>query len=534
MVTASELAMNKTASAVDMANAIFGTGVTVTGASYSGSSYSSATYSGGNTTSPGVVPGDTGVILSTGSVDNFTRGSGDPNRSTGISVNSGGANNQADFNAIAGARTYDAAYLEVDFIPDTNVMTLQFVFSSDEYPEYSNSVYNDVVGVWANGTHVPLSISNSAASVGAVNQTNNINLFRSNSGDDYNTEMDGFTLTMTLTIPVVAGAVNTLKIGIADVADNRYDSNLLIAGDSLQTALVAQQDDVTILEGQTQTVDVLGNDINGTAGTLVITHINGVAVQAGDSVTLQTGQVVTLNSDGTLDIQTDTDNDTISFTYDVGAVTGGASNGGNTSVLETDTGFVTVTTIPCFVAGTLIRTPEGEMPVEMLAPGNLVETLDHGPQPLRWIGQRTVAAQGAMAPVQIRRGTFGNHEALMLSPQHRVLVQDPRAEMFFGEDQVLVAARDLIDGRAVRQVTGGEVTYVHLLFDRHQIIWSGGLATESFLPGPQTTALFDAPVVAEICALFPELEPRTGAGYSPAARRTLRKFEAQLLMRGAA
>ena len=90
MATASEININQSASAVDMAQAIFGDGVTVTGASYSGSSYSSGIYSGGDTITPGVTPGDTGVILSTGSVDYFTRPSGDPNKSNSISTNSGG------------------------------------------------------------------------------------------------------------------------------------------------------------------------------------------------------------------------------------------------------------------------------------------------------------------------------------------------------------------------------------------------------------------------------------------------------------
>jgi hypothetical protein len=77
------------------------------------------------------------------------------------------------------------------------------------------------------------------------------------------------------------------------------------------------------------------------------------------------------------------------------------------------------------------------------------------------------------------------------------------------------------------------VEYVHILFDRHQVVFSEGLATESFLPGPQTAQSFEAEIVAEICALFPEIDPETGAGYSPAARRTLKRYEARLLMTSA-
>ncbi|WP_367277336.1 Hint domain-containing protein [uncultured Roseobacter sp.] len=73
------------------------------------------------------------------------------------------------------------------------------------------------------------------------------------------------------------------------------------------------------------------------------------------------------------------------------------------------------------------------------------------------------------------------------------------------------------------------MTYVHLMFDRHQLIFSEGLPTESFLPGPQTTDVFEQEIVAEICAFFPQLDPDTGVGYSPAARRTLKGYEAAVL-----
>lgn len=119
-----------------------------------------------------------------------------------------------------------------------------------------------------------------------------------------------------------------------------------------------------------------------------------------------------------------------------------------------------------------------------------------------------------------------------MSPLHRVLIRDSLAELLFGEAEVLIAARDLVNDHSVRRVEGGMVEYVHILFDRHQVVFSEGLETESFLPGPQTAKSFEAEIVEEICALFPEIDPETGAGYSPAARRTLKRYEAQLLMTG--
>ncbi|MCO6384602.1 Hint domain-containing protein [Oceanicola sp. 502str15] len=521
MVAASELSINTNANATAMANAIFGDSVQVVSASYSGDNASSGIYSGGDSTSPGVVPGDSGVILSTGRASDFTNSSGQANQDTNTStnMNSGWFNSDppdSDFEAVAGANTYDAAYLDVTFVPEGDVMTMQFVFSSEEYPEYSNSIYNDVFAVWVNGQYVELEVGNGNTAVTNVNDGDNSNLYVDNTTDDYNTEMDGFTITMTLTMPVNAGVQNSIRIGIADTSDSSYDSNVLIAGDSIQTDLVAMTDEVTMGTNFTKTIDVLGNDIS-TGGTMSITHINGVAVTAGQSVTLKTGQTIKLNADGTLDVTTDGDDEEVNFTYKISDGQG-----------HTDTGFIKLDQVPCFVSGTLIATPSGEVPVESLAPGDLVLTHDDGPQPLRWIGRRAVPALGAMAPIHIRANTFGAHRALTISPLHRLMIRDPLAELMFGDGEVLVAAKELVNGSSVTRLEGGEVEYVHLLFDRHQVVFSEGLPTESFLPGGQMQHSFEAEIVEEICAIFPELNPETGEGYGPAARRMLSGYEARL------
>lgn len=518
MPSATELSINNGAGAVTMAETIFGDGVTVVGASYTGDNRSSGTYSGGDTTSPGITPGDTGVILSTGRTHNFTHSTGQTNQNSNTSTNTRGENNNADFNAAAGTNTYDASYLDVDFIPTGDTMTMQFVFSSEEYPEYVNSLYQDFVGVWVNGTQVELTIGDGDADPGNVNSSNNENLYVDNTSDQYNTEMDGFTVTMTLTMTVIPGVVNSIRIGIADVSDSSYDSNLLIAGDSIQTVLIANDDVAHLTADQTKTVDVLANDTTTSGNSLTITHINGVAVSTGDTVVLNTGQSITLNADGTLTLVGDGTDENFNFTYMI-------DDG-----INSDTGFVNVSSIPCFVSGTMILTPEGEVPVESLRAGDLVMTQDEGAQPLRWIGQRQVVATGDFAPIRISANTFGKHRELMVSPLHRVLIRDVVAELLFGETEVLVAAKDLVNDHSVRRVEGGMVEYVHILFDRHQVVISEGLETESFLPGPQTTKSLEARIVHEICTIFPELDPDTGVGYGAAARRTLRGYEARLLL----
>ncbi|WP_299204084.1 Hint domain-containing protein [uncultured Tateyamaria sp.] len=508
--------------ATDMADAIFGDGVQVVSASYTGDIDSAGIYSNGDSVSPGVTPGDTGVILSTGEVEDFTNSSGQENQATNTSTNTSGQNNNGQFNAAAGARTFDASYLDVDFIPDGNLMTMQFVFSSEEYPEFQNSIYQDFVGVWVNGDLVEMEVGDGDTDPGNINTTNNINMFVNNSNDAFNTEMDGFTITLTLTMVVNPDVVNSIRIGIADVADSQFDSNLLIAGDSVQTSLVAVGDDVNVYPDGTTSFNVLDNDVSPVGSTLTITHINGQPVSydsvtgIGTTITLPTGQQVTIGPNGELTVVGDGDEEDFNFTYTV-------TDGNNT-----DVGFVNATSVPCFVAGTLISTPEGDVPVESLREGDPVLTQDDGPQPLRWIGTRTVAAQDQYAPILIRAGTFGQHDDVMLSPLHRVLIRDSLAELLFGDREVLVAAKDLVNDRSVTRREGGTVTYVHLMFDRHQVVFSGGLATESFLPGPQTTKSFEREIVEEICSIFPELDPETGEGYGPAARRTLRGYEAGL------
>ena len=520
MVAGVEIPINRNASAIQMAQTIFGDGTQVINASYTGDRDSSGIYSNGNAISPGVTPSDTGVMFSTGDLRGFTNNNFfQSNESASTTTTSSGPNGVADFNAAAGAQTFDASFLDVDFIPTGDVMTMQFVFASEEYPEFAVGAFQDFFGVWINGNLVPLSVGDGDIDPNNLNAGSNSNIFIDNTQDQFNTEMDGFTLTMTLTIPVNSGEVNSIRIGIADVTDANYDSTVLIAADSVQTTLVAMDDTTTLFPEGTRILDLLGNDVNNTAGTLTITHINGKAVSAGDIVTLNSGQQIQLNADGTIEVIGDGDTEVFNFTYEVQSSTG-----------QTDVGFVTVNSVPCFVAGTLIRTPEGEVPVDMLRPGDLVMTQDDGAQPLRWIGHRRVAAIGDFAPIQIAANTFGRHRALLLSPLHRVLIRDSLAELLFGEREVLIAARDLVNDRSVRRIEGGMVDYVHILFDRHQVVFSEGLATESFLPGPQTTRSFESEIVAEICTLFPEIDPQTGAGYSPAVRRTLKSYEARLLV----
>ncbi|MEZ5716615.1 MAG: Hint domain-containing protein [Paracoccaceae bacterium] len=73
----------------------------------------------------------------------------------------------------------------------------------------------------------------------------------------------------------------------------------------------------------------------------------------------------------------------------------------------------------CFARGTLIETPAGPQAIETLKAGDLVNTLDAGPQTIRWIGGHSSAAIGPNAPIRIKAGTLGNVRDLWVSQNHR-------------------------------------------------------------------------------------------------------------------
>jgi len=140
-----------------------------------------------------------------------------------------------------------------------------------------------------------------------------------------------------------------------------------------------------------------------------------------------------------------------------------------------------------FTRGTHITLGSGaQVPVERLAVGDRVLTRDDGPQPIRWIGQTTLRASGALAPVVIAKGVLHNENDLVVSPDHRIFVYQRQDRVGAGRAEVLVKARHLINGTTVFQRDGGFVEYFQLLFDDHQIIYAEGIAAESLLIDPRT------------------------------------------------
>lgn len=204
---------------------------------------------------------------------------------------------------------------------------------------------------------------------------------------------------------------------------------------------------------------------------------------------------------------------------------------GETYTVARTTGFPNTTydtLLTCFAQGTRIETDRGPVAVEALRVDDLVMTRDSGPQQIRWIGKRTVPGTGAFAPVTIKKGALGNSRDLRVSPLHRMLICSTQAELLFGSSEVLACAKHLVNGDTIFSDPCAEVTYFHLLFDRHEVILAEDCPSESFFPGRQTTAAIEQEIRDELFALFPELE-QDATTYGTTARRCLRGTEVAAL-----
>ncbi len=195
----------------------------------------------------------------------------------------------------------------------------------------------------------------------------------------------------------------------------------------------------------------------------------------------------------------------------------------------------------CFTPGTRILTPKGLRDVSDLREGDMIQTKDSGAQALQWTGRRRMSgarlfAMPQLRPVRINAGALQGLRPdadLLVSPEHRLLIKGAAARSLFNTDEVLVAAKDLINGSTITvDARLREVTYVHILLERHQIVWANGVETESFHPASAELSTLSETDRARLLADYPELEfdPHT---YGSFARRTLSTSEAAILAHAA-
>ncbi|CUJ13903.1 Hint domain-containing protein [Cognatishimia activa] len=202
------------------------------------------------------------------------------------------------------------------------------------------------------------------------------------------------------------------------------------------------------------------------------------------------------------------DNDSLTFT-----------NVDRRDFTEDNTGVV------CFTKGAMITTSKGDVPIETLHVGDLVQTRDNGLQPILWIGCRRLGRKKLLErpdlkPVRIAPRLIGTSEPLLVSPQHGMLLSVD------GEEK-LIRAKHLaaLDGGQARVAEGQrEVVYFHILLEDHQIIFANGAPSESFYPGSQALGSLKTAARREVFTLFPELQNFSAAkGYGTQSRDFMKR-----------
>ncbi|MEJ5218408.1 Hint domain-containing protein [Cognatishimia sp. D5M38] len=191
----------------------------------------------------------------------------------------------------------------------------------------------------------------------------------------------------------------------------------------------------------------------------------------------------------------------------------------------------------CFAPGTLISTPYGARPIESLHEGDLVHTKDNGTQEVQWIGSRRMTGARLftfpkLRPIRVKSGALGSGEPqgdLIVSPDHKFVVRGDVARDLFNTPEVLVSASELVNGTSIAtDFAMREVTYMHLMLERHEIIFANGVETESFHPADANMSVLDETDRQRLEALDPALVDQPYA-FGDHARRQLSASEAAIL-----
>lgn len=194
--------------------------------------------------------------------------------------------------------------------------------------------------------------------------------------------------------------------------------------------------------------------------------------------------------------------------------------------------------VPCFTPGTTIATPRGDKPVEQLRAGDRVITRDNGIQEIRWLGRKDIAGRNLIGaphlrPVLIKAGSLGHglpEQDMVVSPNHRMLVASDLTQLYFDEPEVFAAAKHMVGAPGVHVIDMMKVSYIHFMFDRHEVVLANGAWTESFQPGDYSLMGIGNSQRLEIMELFPDLQQDGGLEAYVAARKSLKKDEAHLLL----
>ncbi|MSQ95559.1 MAG: hypothetical protein EXR98_13510 [Gemmataceae bacterium] len=219
-----------TTTAAAMVQNLVGAGVAVNSIQYKGAKIASGTF----TDSSNVIGIAGGIILSSGSA----KGIAGPNASGSFSTSTGAASDPDLDKIIALQAGYDASVLEFNFVPQGNILSFSYVFGSDEYPEFVNSI-NDAFGFFLNGKNVAIIPGSTLpVSINNVNDSLNSQFYVDNDTvpTAHDTQMNGYTTVLSVVVPVNPGQSYHIKLAIEDAADSTYDSWVIIKSGSLSTA----------------------------------------------------------------------------------------------------------------------------------------------------------------------------------------------------------------------------------------------------------------------------------------------------------
>jgi hypothetical protein len=232
--------------AEDLVAKLLGPGITVSNVTYNGAACAAGTFTGGT----GIIGFEEGIILSSGDIDLVVG----PNNSTSATRNNGQPGDSDLDTLIPGYSTWDAAVLEFDFIPTTNLITFDYVFGSEEYNEYANSPFNNVFGFFVNGVNAALLPDGiTPVAINNVNGGNPIGDTTANNPAYYidndpvwpsphyggppggvliDTQLDGLTVVLTVIANVIPYETNHIKLAISDAGDSILDSDVFIKAGS--------------------------------------------------------------------------------------------------------------------------------------------------------------------------------------------------------------------------------------------------------------------------------------------------------------
>lgn len=321
----------------------------------------------------------------------------------------------------------------------------------------------------------------------------------------------------------------TVTLGVGTNLNSTLDNESLALDNLTITAIEASDDTLTGGTGDDVLTGGAGDDVfvyNPGDGNDTITDFNAGNSGVLDDNDQSNNDFLDLNQYYTsiFELRADLNDDGV-LNQSVGDFTDNTALGGAITLTGVNAADLTFdnTNVACFTAGAMIETDQGLVAVEQLTTDMKLQTSDNGAQPVRAVLSRTVDGRGRFAPVVIAKGALGNAAPLIVSPAHRMLISDWRAEMLFGEDEVLASAKGLCNGDTIFRKPVAEVTYYHILMDRHEIIYAEGVPTESY--HLDDAALHDDDVALELQDLFPELLRCA----SESARVTLRGYEVQAL-----